>query len=460
MPDLTIVTTAQQVTDDALLALQQGHNVIIRAHAGAGKTGGRSSGTVRMAAALARTGLRVALLVAQNDQVAETLARLTATWGDLTTTYVPPSQMPAEVGQWMAAAQPRNLAVARASTPARRIFQAGRGLFVMTTAKFTFLAPPGAGRTPQSITVVEPFDVVIVDEAWMAPASLWLHLDCLARLVALIGDPGQIMPWLEDSPFYVGMAGSPVEPLPDLVRRERAGNVRVFELPVTRRNPSHTTDITGHLPAYAASPTRPMHDAAEVPITLGALPVGRGGTDAALRRMVARGVALQRLPAGVAPQDDTLVADACAAAVGRLLSLGAELGHPNGVRPLGVDDVAVLVAHHDQKAAVQRALATAGRIGTRTPRVATFNTIQGATVAIAVVWHPLSGRTDVSDFHADAGRLTVGLTRHTHGCLIISRDGVGDRLSNAPVCSDLEGDARDARFAGLMAHAHIWQRLA
>ena len=195
-------------------------------------------------------------------------------------------------------------------------------------------------------------------------------------------------------------------------------------------------------------------------VTLGALPLQRDPLDALLRRMTTDGVVLERLTSGAAPQNDALVATACAGTADRLLTLGAELGHPDGDRRLTTADVAVLVAHHDQKAAVQRALAALGRVGPSAPAVATFNTIQGATTAISIVWHPLSGRDDGSAFHADAGRLTVGLTRHTHGCVLVSRDGVGDRLTGAPVCDDLEGDAADGRHAGLVAHRRIWDALS
>ncbi len=375
MPDPTIPRTAQQVTDGALLALSQGDDVVIAAHAGAGKTGGQSSGTIRMAAALARTGMRVALLVAQNDQVVETLARLTAVWPDVTTTFLPASSSWGTMPDWirLARQRPPNLAVATSGTPARQRLQRRPGLYVMTLSKFSFLAPFGVNG--QQLQHVEPFDVVIVDEAWMAPSSLWLRLNPLARQLALVGDNGQIFPWLPDTEYYPGMLDSPVEPLPSIVARER-GRVRDFVLPVSRRNPSHTTDLTGKLPAYAGTPTTPMYAAREVPTTLGAIPLQRDPLDAALQRMATDGLVLERVAAGVAPQNDTLVATACARTADRLLSLGAVLGHPDGDRRLTADDVAILVAHHDQKAAIQRALVTLGRIGPTAPTVATFNTIQ------------------------------------------------------------------------------------
>jgi hypothetical protein len=457
MPDLTVVTQARDITDACLRDLERGANVIIRAHAGAGKTGGRSSGTVRIAGALARHGLRVALLIAQNDQVADTLDRLTNTWPDVTTTFVPASSGIADSIAMLIAERRANLAVARTGSPARLNFETGSGLFVMTVSKFTYLAPTGSAPG-QRVTHVRPFDVVIVDEAWMAPATLNLNLDRLAKQVALIGDPGQIMPWLPDSEYYPGMTGSIVEPLPELVRRERT-NVVEYDLAVTRRNASHTTRLTGLLPAYTGTGTRPLLDATEVPVTLGAIPLQRHSIDTALRTMTSDGVALHRLPAGLADQADPDVARACATAADRLLHLGAELGHPDGIRQLTPEGTAVLVAHHDQRVAVIKALADLGRRGGDMPRVETFNTIQGATVDIAVVWHPLSGRGDVNAFHADSGRLTVGLTRHTHGCLLVSRDGIGEAIRSAPVATDLEGDAYDGRHTGLAAHRVVWEAL-
>lgn len=467
MPNATIGTIATSVTGQAIASLLSGRHVIIRAHAGAGKTGGASSGTIRMAHELTAAGLRVALLVAQNDQVVETLHRLTTTWPTTITTFVPAteswSRMP--IGIRDRALRPANLRVARrgavADERSRTRFLTEPGLYVMTVDKFRFLAPAGTDIGNQKLTVVEPFDVVIVDEAWMAPATLWEEsLQYLTRLVALIGDPGQILPWEPDSIFYPGMADSPIEPLPEYVARCRPSSVDVYELAVTRRNPSHTTTITGQLPAYAASPTLAMYDASEVTITLGATPLRPDATDRAVAAMAGDGVALQTLAAGLAPQNDPLVAVACAQAAARLVGGGATLDHPDGARSLTPADVGVLVAHHDQRVAVLDALTALGLSGPAAPTVATFNTIQGATLAVSIVWHPLSGRADVSSFHADTGRLTVGLTRHTHGCLLIGRADIADRLLTAAASDDLQADAADGRHTGLAAHTHIWTALA
>jgi hypothetical protein len=464
MPNAAVAARSREITDRALRLLAQGRSVVIRAHPGAGKTGGRGSGTVRMARALAADGRRVALLVAQNDQVVETLRRVLNTWPDLDVYFVPASTawsaMPDWVRDWRR--RPNRLRVVHGRDHHRVALESGAGLFVMTAAKFSFLWPAATtagarGTTPR--TYVDPFDVVIVDEAWMAPAALWINLERLARQVALIGDPGQILPWTATDQWYPGMVGSPVEPLPEVAARVLGDQLVILDLAVSRRLASHTTSLVGRLPAYAATGTQPMFDAAEVPLTLGALPLLGAGVPDTLRRLADRGLALHRLPAGTAPQNDPAVARACAELTVGLLRAGATLGHPDGDRPLGAGDVAVLVAHHDQRAAVRQALTDLDPavIGVR---VETFNVIQGATVPVTILWHPISGRTDVSAFHADVGRLTVGLSRHTHGCVVVSREGIGERLAATPSTDDQEGDAPDRRLDGLLAHRVVWDYLS
>ena len=71
-----------------------------------------------------------------------------------------------------------------------------------------------------------------------------------------------------------------------------------------------------------------MYAAHEVPVTLGALPLQREPLDATLRRMTTNGVVLDRLTPGAAPQNDTLVAIACARTADRLLTLGASSATP------------------------------------------------------------------------------------------------------------------------------------
>ncbi len=462
MPDIWVPTTAQQVTDQALHVLESGRSVVIRAHPGGGKTGGKTSGTVRMARLLAQSGRRVALLTAQNDQVVETVRRLLDSWPSLDVHFNPADSAWGSMPDWVRrrALRPARLRVVHGQDW-RPTLESGGGLFVLTAARFSWLWPAAtaAARRPARATFVDPFDVVIVDEAWMAPASLWLNLEPLARLVVLIGDPGQILPWTATDEWYPGMVGSPVEPLPEVVLRELGPQVVELDMALSRRLCSHTTPLVGSLPAYAATGTRPMYDHREVPLQLNTLPHIDPAILRTLRHLEERGVVLHRLHAGIAPQNDSATARACAEVAAGLLRCGATLVHPDGNRTMRPTDINVLVAHHDQRAAVRQALASIDAAAAQVP-VTTFNTIQGATLGVSVVWHPISGRADVSEFHADTGRLTCGLSRHTHGCVVVARDGIGERLATTPSTSDQEGDAPDRRLEGLRAHRVVWEHLS
>jgi len=337
MPNAAVAARSREITDRALRLLAHGRSVVIRAHPGAGKTGGRSSGTVRMARALADGGRRVALLVAQNDQVVETLRRLLNTWPDLDVYFVPASTSWSAMPDWVRdrRRRPDRLRVVRGGHHGFAL-ESDAGLFVMTAAKFSFLWPAAttaAARSTMPRTYVEPFDVAVIDEAWMAPAGLWINLERLARQVALIGDPGQILPWTATDQWYPGMVGSPVEPLPEVAARLLGDQLIILDLAVSRRLASHTTSLVGRLPAYAVTGTQPMFDAIEVPLSLGALPLLGSGVPDTLRRLADRGLALHRLPAGTAPQNDPAVARACAELTVGLLRASATLATPTGTAP-------------------------------------------------------------------------------------------------------------------------------
>jgi len=48
------------------------------------------------------------------------------------------------------------------------------------------------------------------------------------------------------------------------------------------------------------------------------------------------------------------------------------------------------------------------------------------------VLHPLSGRRDATEFHLEAGRLCVLLSRHRHACLVVARAGIAELLDAHP----------------------------
>ena len=53
--------------------------------------------------------------------------------------------------------------------------------------------------------------------------------------------------------------------------------------------------------------------------------------------------------------------------------------------------------------------------------VDTANRLQGREFDVVLALHPLSGRTDASAFHLDAGRLCVLASRHRQCCVFVGR---------------------------------------
>lgn len=114
------------------------------------------------------------------------------------------------------------------------------------------------------------------------------------------------------------------------------------------------------------------------------------------------------------------------------LSVTDERGGP---RPLRLEDVAVGVAHRDQRghvgAVVDRVLA-ARNLPPGAVTVDTANRLQGRQFELVIAWHPLSGRRDASQFHLEAGRLCVMLSRHRQACIVVGRGGIRSQLESHP----------------------------
>jgi hypothetical protein len=92
--------------------------------------------------------------------------------------------------------------------------------------------------------------------------------------------------------------------------------------------------------------------------------------------------------------------------------------------------------------------------------VETANRFQGLERAVMLVYHPLSGRADADQFHLDAGRLCVALTRHRVACFLFTRAGIENRLRRyAPRGARILASAADPEFAGWSAHLAVMQAL-
>jgi hypothetical protein len=118
--------------------------------------------------------------------------------------------------------------------------------------------------------------------------------------------------------------------------------------------------------------------------------------------------------------------------------------------------IGVACAHVSQVNSVRERLPVAlGRVF-----VETANRFQRLERPVMVVHHPLSGRTDVAEFHLDAGPLCVMLSRHRISCFVLVRSGLMDMLDRYEPSGDrILGIERDAEYEGWRAHASIQERL-
>jgi hypothetical protein len=136
------------------------------------------------------------------------------------------------------------------------------------------------------------------------------------------------------------------------------------------------------------------------------------------------------------PRTDPQAIDAIVNVVMERLEADITIEDEYGTRALQPGDIAVGVTHRDQRDHIRTGLQNArARTGLPVDEVVvhTANVLQGREFEITVVWHPLSGRRDASQFHLAAGRLCVLLSRHRQACIVVSRGGIQDQLAgNAP----------------------------
>lgn len=93
--------------------------------------------------------------------------------------------------------------------------------------------------------------------------------------------------------------------------------------------------------------------------------------------------------------------------------------------------------------------------------VDTANRFQGLERPLMFMQHPLSGRADATDFHLDAGRLCVLLSRHRVACWIFGRQGISRQLRRyAPKGDRSLGILHDPEFEGWHSNMNLMCALA
>ena len=277
------------------------------------------------------------------------------------------------------------------------------------------------------------WDAAIIDEIYQMRSDQLLPLGHSFGRLLTVGDPGQL------NPFTTGPAdlfrGRPFNPIESAADTLRLTNPDAFWLtmPVSWRLPPEAATAVSQ--AFYITPfssgVRPGVRRLHVPPQVSA-PLG----NRALTAAAASGWALVELPEAHLPRTDPEAVEVIVDLVVAYLDAGLALSDESCLmRPLGLDDIAVAVAHTAQRGHIRtrldRALVSRG-IPPGSIVVDTANRLQGREFQVTIAWHPLSGRRDASEFHLEAGRLCVMLSRHRHACVVVARAGIREQLERHP----------------------------
>lgn len=395
----TLAGRRRDVLEQLLGAVDALQNVVVlRAPPGSGKTY-----AVECAVAFARErGLRVAIGAQTNNQSDDLCRRLTARFPRLPVVrFASKDYDPGDLGR---------------ATVVRRSgdLPTDRSVVVGTTAKWA------------CSDVAEPYDYLLVDEAWQLSWADLMLLHNVAPRFVFVGDPGQIAPVVTIDVRRWETSGRPPHmPAPEVILRDPNLDVPVLDLPVTTRLPYDTARLL-----------QPFYDfpfdswSSEGERRLEVRPVRRpDAVDRTLDLLATGSTAMLTLPTpdeGPPLEDDVDVARAAADVARRLVSRQARWYEEDGNGPLAPEEIGLAATHRVMVGRLEEALGDlAGRV-----RVDTPERWQGLERKVMIVVHPLSSVTRPSSFDLDTGRLCVVASRHRVGLVLVSRDHVQTTLEN------------------------------
>lgn len=301
----------------------------------------------------------------------------------------------------------------------------------------------------------DPFDLLIVDEAWQTTDATFAQIAPSGAQALLVGDPGQIAPVVvSDIRRWRSDPTGPHVAAPDALLRRRPGDVRLVNLPATRRLGDDTTGAVAPT-FYPDLPFRSVR-----PPAAGDFDTTAAGQAAEPLDRITEGQEIVLVEVAGDPHAGVHDPDVArsVAAVARAATRGQAAHGTGPPRPV---TVGVACAHVTQVAAVS-ALLGAGH----TIHIDTMDRLQGLEFDVTVVWHPLSGRTEPTEFSRDAGRMCVAVSRHRLGCVVVSRPGTLDTLARAGAGNervlgiDIDPAYRGWRAnVGLLDHLHTTDRI-
>lgn len=310
------------------------------------------------------------------------------------------------------------------------------------------------------LTSCEPFDVLLVDEAWQISWADFLLLRSVAGRFVLIGDPGQIPPvvaiatdrW-ETSP------NAPHVATPRLLLEHAPHAAQSEELPGSRRLPEDSVTLVNEFydfdfGAFAAAGDRYVRMG-----TSG----GRSGLDRVLDLLGETSIVGATVPtpdAGPPVEIDDDLAQQVAAIVSRLLqreSLASDTVETRA-RPLPLTprDIGVVATHRIMNTRMRYRLARGLQ---NDVRVDTPERWQGLERKVMIVVHPLSGVTSPTAFDLETGRLCVMASRHRCALVVVTRDHIGSTLGDQIVNAEQALGSADVAGLGHHRHSRFWNSL-
>ena len=446
---------AEQRTREILHAQPYAQDLVVDSPPGAGKTGVVERLAVQ--AAWAR-GQRVMVATQTNAQAFDLARRLAENW------------------------TPNVILFTRAGLPVPFELQALDNLWHVTDAALFPDGPCVVVSNSRKWSYVrnvddQSFDLLIVEEAYQLRDAEFVQIAGFAKQRVLVGDPGQIAPVTScDVTRWSTMPDGPHVAAPAALLRRRPVSTLRMKLPVSRRLPADTVRVVQ--PAFYSD--LPFQATSE-PGDRQLLPGPPVGVPDEMDEMIDRSAAgatllMGQMPDKITGEYDSELAQRIVDLIERLLARQTRVRDyewkPESEREmsLGCDQIGVTCGHRSQVNAIQERLgALQRRLGD--PRdgapdlsqvlVETSDRFQGLERQVMIVHHPLAGRLTAQDFHLDAGRLCVMLSRHRVACFVFGRDGMTDRLERQQIPAQrVLGPIPDQLYEGNVRHRALLDLLA
>lgn len=314
---------------------------------------------------------------------------------------------------------------------------------VATTAKWSL------------VNIYDPFDVVLVEEAWQMGWADFMLLGQVAERFVMIGDPGQIPPVVSvDVARWETSPRPPHIAAPRVILEDARLRPERWQLPATWRLPHDTAELVRHFYDFEfGSVARPGDRA----ITTSK--AGKGGQDTLIDALAQFSLAALTLPTpdeGPPMHSDAELAVQAASLVRRILNRGASFRQGGQSRELRPEDIGMCATHRVMNSELALALPNSlrGKVIVDTPE-----RWQGLERPVMIIVHPLSGVVRPSSFDLETGRLCVMASRHLAGAVILTRDHVTDTLEQCIPSATQPVGRPDVSGRGLFDNLALWSTM-